>query len=100
VVLFQQILQPITAQSDVAIAASTLSVAALFRPLRGQIQRFIDHRFYRQKYNAAATLHSFSTRLRDQIDLEALSGELLAVVGETLQPSHANLWLRAAEREA
>lgn len=95
VVLFQGVLSPITAESDLVVAAATLSVAALFRPLRAQTQRFIDRRFYRQKYDMAATLESFSTRLRDQIHLDALTDEVLTVVGETLQPSYAGLWLKA-----
>ena len=94
VVLLQQVLAPITADSDAAIAASTLAVAGLFRPLRAQVQSFIDRRFYRRKYDAADTLADFTTRLRDQVDLDALSSELVAAASSTFQPSHASLWLR------
>ena len=94
VVVLQRVLDPLTADSDIAIAGSTLAVAALFRPLRARVQTFIDHRFYRRKYNAAATLSAFSSHLREQVDLDSLGRELVGVVGTTMQPAHASLWLR------
>ena len=95
VFLLQRALAPVTADSNLAVAASTLTVAAMFRPLRARIQMFINRRFYRQQYNAAATVRDFSAHLRTEVDLEMLGGELVAVVSDTLQPRHTWLWLKA-----
>jgi len=96
VVVLQSALSPLASDSDLVVAASTLAVAALFRPLRAQLQTFIDRRFYRRKYDASATLDAFSSRLRDQVDLDSVSEELITAVGMTMQPAHASLWLKGS----
>ena len=96
VVLFQVLLSPFTGGNDLAVAGSTLLVAALFRPVRDRLQRFVDQRFYRQKYDAQRTLQSFGATARDAVDLEQLTGELTSLVAMTMQPAHVSLWLRIA----
>jgi hypothetical protein len=85
--------------SNLAVAASTLAVAAMFRPLRSRVQQFVDRRFYRQKYDAERVIDRFGEHLRDETSLATLSAALQNTVRETMQPTTMSLWLRPADWE-
>ena len=90
----QTLLRPFTAGSDLAVAVSTLATVAAFQPLRRYVQGAIDRIFYRSRYDAARTLDEFTTRLRDEVDLDMVRGDLLTAIDDTVRPKHANVWLR------
>lgn len=98
VALFQRLLAPITEGNGAAVAISTLAVVALFHPVRRRIAGAIDRRFYRSRYDADRVLETFSTRLRDQVDLEAVRDDLVSAAHRTVQPSQAGVWIRGEGR--
>lgn len=89
-----QLVRPLLGGDDVVIAASTLIVAVMFQPLRRRVQRVVDRRFNRARYDAARTIEAFTARLREEIDIDALGAELKSVVGATMQPASVSLWLK------
>jgi hypothetical protein len=97
VVLLQQVLRPLTAGNSISVAVSTLAAAAAFFPVRRRVQDFVDRRFYRHRYDAQQTIEAFSSRLRNEVDLEALAFELRGVVAKTMQPDHLTLLVKGDE---
>ncbi|MDP9321810.1 MAG: hypothetical protein M3P16_12010 [Chloroflexota bacterium] len=94
IILLQSLLRPMTGGSEIAVAVSTLASFALFQPFRRRIQSSVDRRFYRARYDAGRMLDTFSGQLANEVDLDALRGDLLTIVSDAMQPVHASLWLR------
>jgi len=94
ILIAQALIAPVTGSNELAVAGSTLLVATLFQPIRRRVQRFVDRRFNRARYDADRTVRAFAGRLRDEVDLEQLRAEILATVSQTVEPSSVSLWLR------
>ena len=94
----QGLFRPLTQGTELGVAVSTLTVAALIQPIKRAVQRAVDRRFYRSRYDAARTVDALAVRLRDEVDLDALRRELVAVARDTMQPAHASVWLRERVR--
>jgi len=95
VLLLSALLAPLTAENSLAVAGSTLVVAALFSPVRNRVRSIVDRRFYRSRYDATRELADLSQRLRGEVDLDGVKAEVVATIGRTLQPTSASIWLRA-----
>jgi hypothetical protein len=94
ILVLQALLAPVTQSNELAVAGSTLLVFTLFQPIRRRVQRLVDRRFNRSRYDAEQTVAAFATRLRDEVDLESLRAEIIATVAQTVQPTSVSLWLR------
>ena len=94
ILALQALLVPVTGSNELAVAGSTLLVFGLFQPLRRRVQRIVDRRFNRTRYDAEQTVAAFADRLRDEVDLEQLRAEILATVSATVEPTSVSLWLR------
>jgi hypothetical protein len=94
ILVFQAVLAPLTQSNELAVAASTLLAATLFQPLRRRVQRIVDRRFNRTRYNAEQTVAVFASRLRDEVDLEALRAAIISTVSAAVEPSSVSIWLR------
>jgi len=94
ILVLRILLSPLTGDNDLAVAVSTLAVAALFRPARARIQAVVDRRFYRRKYDATQTLNAFSNQMSHEVNLDEVGSKLTSVVARNVQPTHVSLWLR------